>query len=138
MGAAGDQAPGGLRRSEKVDRALEASPVNRTTRRRLPVLALLCCTPLFVSYSAHVGAEHAGADTGSGASAAVCEAPADAQARLQQRLARAAELARGSQAAHDVIVLNGQGYNYAAAGSRQLEQIQREQARQQGRDPAAQ
>jgi hypothetical protein len=104
--------------------------MNRSARRRLPVLALLFSAPLFVSYTADVQADPA-ADRGAVAEAAVCDPSADSAEALQARLADAAEQARARGAVRDVIVLNGQGYNYAAGQGRDLEQIRRELARQQ-------
>jgi hypothetical protein len=98
-----------------------------SARRRLPVLALLVCTPLFVSYSGDVDAERADASAVSSEAVdpAVCESPAELLDLTEQRIAEAARRVRNPDAARDVIVLNNQGYNYAAGPARELEEIQR-------------
>jgi len=105
--------------------------MTRSTRRRLPVLALLLSAPLFVSYTADVQADPSEpSPAAQAAEAGVCD-PADPKDALQARLADAAERARARGAVRDVVVLNGQGYNYAAGQGRELEQIQRALAQQQ-------
>lgn len=105
--------------------------MTRSARRRLPLLGLLLCTPLFVSTT---GAEQV-ADAGAVAAGAVCEAPADPGAAARARLERLALQAPDSDAARGVVVLNGQGYNYAAAQDREFERVQRERM-QRDADPA--
>jgi hypothetical protein len=100
---------------------------------------LLLCTPLVVSTSQVVDPAPVSAELADGA---VCEpgaqAPLQIQAAAQQRARVARQkavrrIAEGERpAGRDVIVLNGQGYNYAAGRDPRVEEIQRRLFEEQG------